>query len=246
MIYQDKAIMIRQTNYSESSRIITILTENGASVPLMAKGFNKPSSPFANLRQGFQNILFTYSRHRGMGTLTEVDVIHPYRRMNTDFDLYTGASYVLEAISRVVEEEFPDKNLYDLCKVAFDRLEDGSEMYAVLSFVLIKLFPKYGAALNFDRCIQCGTYDFQKLNRYSFKFHGLLCTDCQTENNIDRSVLIENRVVYLIAFLKHVGINDLNSIDINKETSKKMFKVVEMVFQEYTGEYFKAQKMLDI
>ncbi|CAD2076072.1 DNA repair protein RecO [Phocicoccus pinnipedialis] len=246
MIYQDKAIMIRQTNYSESSRIITILTENGISVPLMARGFNKINSPFTSLKQGFQNILFTYSRYRGMGTLTEVDVIHPYRNMNADFDLYTGASYVLEVISRVVEEDYPDKNLYDLCKIAFDRLDDGSEMYAVLSFVLIKLFPKYGVGLNIERCMSCGSYDFKKLNRYSFKFHGLLCTDCQTEESIGRSVFIEPRIVYLIAFLKHVRINDLNSIDINTETAKKMFRFVEMLFLEYSGEYFKARKMLDI
>ena len=52
MIYQHKGIMIRQTNYSESSRIITILTEDGAQVPLMARGFNKTKSPFIVLKQG--------------------------------------------------------------------------------------------------------------------------------------------------------------------------------------------------
>lgn len=246
MIYQDKGIMIRQTNYSESSRIITILNEHGASVPIMARGFNKPNSPFTTLRQGLQEVLFTYTRHKGMGTLTEVDVINPYRNINQNFDVYASASYVLEVVSRIIDSELPDSSLYKLLKVAFDRLDEGSEMYGVLSFVLVKLFPKYGVALNIDRCISCGSYDFKKMNRYSFKFHGMLCTECQTEENIGRSVFIENRIVYLAAYLKHVKIEDLNSIDIKKENAIKLFKFVEMLFEEYTGEYFKTRKLLNL
>src|SRR5699024_7472182 len=96
MIYQQKGVMIRQTNYSESSRIITILTEEGSQVPLMARSFNKTNSPFIVLRQGIKEFLFTYSRFKGMGTLIEIDEIRSFKEMNGDFDVYSHASYVLE------------------------------------------------------------------------------------------------------------------------------------------------------
>ncbi len=116
MIYQQTGMMIRQTSYSESSRIITILTESGEQVPLMARGFNKPKNQFITLRQGYLEALFTYNRFKGMGTLNDVDVTERYKNINGNFDVYTHASYILEVISRALEDEVAEPGFYSLKK----------------------------------------------------------------------------------------------------------------------------------
>lgn len=246
MIHQNKGFMIRQTNYSESSKIITLLSEHGALVPLMARGFNKPRSPFNSLKHGYKHTLFTYSRHRGMGTLTEVDIIDSYNNINSDFDTYTIASYIVELITRVTDEEIADPSLYRLMHQAFKLLDEKNEKYSVLSFVIIKLFPMYGALLNVDKCVLCGSYSYENMNRYSFKYHGVICNDHYDEEHLERSVYVSSRSIYLAAFLKHVQVEHLNSINIGEEDGKKLFKFVDMLFQEYTGEFFKTRKLLQI
>ena len=246
MIHQNKGFMIRHTNYSESSKIITVLSENGALVPLMARGFNKPRSPFNNLKQGYNHSLYTYSRHRGMGTLTEVDVISQCNNINNDFDTYTVASFIVELINRITDEEIADPALYKLMYQAFKLLDDKNEKYSVLSFVIIKLFPKYGALLNVDQCVLCGSYNYENMNRYSFKYHGVLCNNHMNDEDLERSVFVNSRSIYLAAFLKHVQIEHLNSINIDEKDGKNLFKFVDMLFQEYTGEFFKTRKLLQI
>src|SRR5699024_12655984 len=105
MIYQQTGMMIRQTSYSETSRIITILTESGEQVPLMARGFNKPKNQFITLRQGYLEALFTYNRFKGMGTMNDVDVTDRYKNVNGNIGLYTHASYLLEVILSALEAD---------------------------------------------------------------------------------------------------------------------------------------------
>ena len=137
MIYQQTGMMIRQTSYSESSRIITVLTENGEQVPLMVRGFNKPRNQFITLRQGYLEALFTYNRFKGMGTLNDVDVTERYKNINENFDVYTHASYVLEVVTRALEDDRPEPAFYRLLKKGFKLLDEANENYAVTSLVLI-------------------------------------------------------------------------------------------------------------
>src|SRR5699024_5405803 len=147
--------MIRHTNYSESSKIITVLSENGALVPLMARGFNMPRILISDLNQAYDQSLYTESRHRGMGSLTEVDLISQYNNINNDFDTYIVASFIVELINRITDEEIADPALYKLMYQAFKLLDYKNEKYSVLSFIIIKLFPNYGSLLNVDQILLC-------------------------------------------------------------------------------------------
>lgn len=244
MIYQHKGVMIRQTNYSESSRIITILTEDGAQVPLMARGFNKTKSPFIVLKQGLKEALFTYNRFKGMGTLNEVDVIQPFKRVNGDFIVYTYASYVMELITRALEEDMAQETFYRLMIKSLSLLEAESAPAAVVSFTAIKMLPYYGGQMNVDACAVCGTTDRSLFSHYSFSHHSVLCARCLDEGTALRAVPVSNRVLYLAGYMNHTPIDQVDSIRISKENAGLLLAFVEMIYDEYTGVYFKSRRLL--
>src|SRR5699024_3056422 len=163
--------------------------------------------------QGYNHSLYTYSRHRGMGTLTEVDVISQYNNINNDFDTYTVASFIVELINRITDEEIADPALYKLMYQAFKLLDDTNEKYSVLSV----------------------SYNYENINRESFKYDGVVCNNHMNDEDLERSVFVNSRSIYLAAFLKHVQIEHLNSINIGEKDGKNLFKFVDMLFQEYTG-----------
>lgn len=244
MIYQHKGIMIRQTNYSESSRIITILTEDGAQVPLMARGFNKTKSPFIVLRQGLKEVLFTYNRFKGMGMLNEVDVIQPFKRVNGDFVIYTYASYIMELITRALEEEMQQASFYRLMIKSLSLLEAESEPAGVVSFAAIKMLPYYGGQINVDECAVCGGTDRSLFSHYSFNYHSVLCARCIDEETSHRAVPINNRVLYLAGYMKHTPVDQVDSIRISKDNAALLLSFVEMIYDEYTGVYFKSRRLI--
>lgn len=235
--------MIRQTNYSETSRIITILNEEGAEVALMARGFNKPKSPFIVLRQGFREVLFTYNRFKGMGTLTEVDVVEPFKRINNDFDLYSHAAYQMEIVTKGMEED-SSPNFYKVLMKGFDLLENDNEKNAVTALVAIRMLPYYGARLNVDECAVCGNRNHKYFTHYSFKFHGVLCSHCTTEENLELSNIISNRVLYFASFMKQVRLDNIESVSINERDGEMLLKFIELIYDEYIGVYYKSRKMV--
>jgi DNA repair protein RecO (recombination protein O) len=248
MIYQQKGIMIRQTNYSETSRIITILNQDGERIPLMARGFNKPKSPFIVLRQGFREVLFTYNRFKGMGTLNEVDIIQQFKKVNNDFDLYACASYMMEIVIKGMDEDtdFTTGNFYNLAIKGLELLEAGHSKKGVLALIAIKMLPYYGAQLNVDQCAICGNRNYKQFSHYSFKYHGVLCNNCLTDETLERSNLISNRVLYLAAYMKNAKLDSIESVKINEENSKMLLKFIELIYDEYVGVFFKSRKMVDM
>ncbi|GAA3722322.1 DNA repair protein RecO [Salinicoccus jeotgali] len=245
MIFQQKGIMIRQTNYSESSRIITVLTEDGTQVPMMARGFNKPKSPFIVLRQGIKEVLFTYNRFKGIGTLNETDVVQPFKYINNTFSVYTYASYIVELIIRALEEDQQQESFYRLLIKSASLLEDKSTPAAVTAFAAIKMLPYYGGQMNVDECATCGSRDRSRFSHYSFSYHGVICADCFNEDTGVRSVPVKSRVLYLAGYMKHVALHNVESINVTDENGKALLKFVEMIYDEYTGVFFKSRKLIE-
>ena len=75
MLLKQKGIIIKAVDYGESDKIITILNEHGAKVPLMVRKAKKSRSGLQANTQLFVYGLFIYSKWKGMGTLSTVDVI---------------------------------------------------------------------------------------------------------------------------------------------------------------------------
>lgn len=245
MLYKQQGFVIRQTNYSESSKIITMLSENGVQVPLMARGFNKPNNAYQTLKQGITETLFTYSKHKGMGTLTEVETIHNYKVINKDFDLYAFAAYIQEVVIRGTEGGLESKGFYVLLKKGFDLLEAGYEKNAVLAFIMIKMMRFYGVELQAEHCEICGTTDYKLFDRYSYEHHGIICQNCYNEFEHTRTVPVSNKVLYFANLFKVTKILQMNSIKMSAENGENLRRFIEHLYDEYAAVFFKARKLVD-
>ena len=245
MLYKQQGFVIRQTNYSESSKIITMLSENGVQVPMMARGFNRPNNAFQTLKQGITETLFTYSKHKGMGTLTEVEVIHNYSAINKDFDLYAYASYIQEVVVRGMDGGLESKGFYVLLKKGFDLLEAGYEKNAVLAFIMIKMMRFYGVELQASHCEICGTDDYKLFDRYSYEHHGIICQNCYNEFEHTRTVPVSNKVLYFANLFKMTKILQMNSIKMSAENGENLRRFIEHLYDEYAAVFFKARKLID-
>lgn len=81
---KQKGIIIKSVDYGESDKIITILNEYGAKIPLMARRAKKVKSGLQANTQLFVYGLFIYNKWRGMGTLNSVDVINQHYELQLD------------------------------------------------------------------------------------------------------------------------------------------------------------------
>lgn len=235
--------MIKSVDYGESDKIITILNEHGAKVPLMARRVKKSKSGLQAHTQLFVYGLFVYSKWKGMGTISSIDVIEQNYNLRLDIYESSFASLCTEVIDRSIEAEEVSKESYELLHFVLSKINEGVSAQLMSVIVLLKKMSNFGFNAIFDRCVITNNQDQSQLAAYSFKFDGAISI-----NVLDRdpyAVKISNKTLYLLALLQHMPITKMNSLNINETIVDEMSELIIMLYREYAGMFFKSQKLIN-
>jgi DNA repair protein RecO (recombination protein O) len=143
------AILLRRTRLSDTSWIVTWLTEASGRLKTAAKGARRPRSPFAGKLDLFflEEISYTASRKSDLHALREVVLVEPFIGLRADFLRTELAAYFVELIELVTEAEQPVPELFDLLLRAFRYLDTGQPtLRALLHFEseLVRLLGIHG------------------------------------------------------------------------------------------------------
>lgn len=121
------AILLRRTRLTETSLIVTWLTELHGKLKTVAKGARRPKSPFAGkLDLFFQaEIQFVRSKKSDLHTLRESVLREPFEGLRENYRRTELAAYFVELIEMVTEPEHPVPELYELLARALAYLARG-------------------------------------------------------------------------------------------------------------------------
>ncbi len=145
------AILLRRTRLSDTSWIITWLSETEGRLKTVAKGARRPRSPFAGKLDLFflAEISYAPSRKSDLHTLREVVLSQPFDGLRANFLRTELGAYFVELIELVTEPEHPVPELYDLFLRALRYLDGGRPtLRALLHFEseLVRLLGIHGQA----------------------------------------------------------------------------------------------------
>ncbi|MDK6297532.1 DNA repair protein RecO [Staphylococcus caprae] len=240
---KQKGIIIKSVDYGESDKIITILNEYGAKIPLMARRAKKVKSGLQAHTQMFVYGLFIYNKWRGMGTLNSVDVINQHYELQLDLYESSYASLCAETIERSMEENEVSKYNYELLHFVLTKISEGTSAQLMSIVVLLKCMAKFGFTASFNRCVITGNDDQSKLMGYSFKFDGAISQEVAYQD--PHALKLTNRSFYLLDILQKLPINKMNSLSIHQEILDEMSELIIMLYREYAGMFFKSQKLIN-
>ena len=110
------AILLRRIRLTETSLIVTWLTEQHGKLKTMAKGARQPKSRFAGRLDLFYlcEIDFARSRRGDLHTLREVTFCHAHEGLRADPERVALAAYFVELIDLVTEADHPVPEVFDL------------------------------------------------------------------------------------------------------------------------------------
>ena len=143
------AILLRRTRLSDTSWIVTWLTQAHGRVKTAAKGARRPRSPFAGKLDLFflDDISYSPSRRSDLHALREAVLIQPFSGLRAEFLRTELAAYFVELIELVTEAEHPVPELFDLLLRALGYLDTGRPaLRALLHFEseLVRLLGIHG------------------------------------------------------------------------------------------------------
>jgi DNA repair protein RecO (recombination protein O) len=187
-----EAIVVRQTDFSESSRIVRLFTREFGTVSAIAKGGRRLKGPFEAALDLLARcrIVFLRKSSGGLDLLTEAQLISRFTPNRTHLTSLYGGYYVAELLNHLTEEYDPCPELYDAAVRTLQRLETESPPdVTILRFELI-LLQQLGHLPAFDECVACRSPISPQSAPLSFWVSqgGLLCANCQQKEFAKTSI----------------------------------------------------------
>jgi len=120
-----EGIILHLRPLTDSSLIVTWLTRDRGRLKTVAKAARRPHSPFAGQLDLFFAATLTYaeSRRSDLHVLREMKLIGQPERLRRDYGALKAASRLAEYLNKSLEPEFPDPELYQMCKDYLQSLE---------------------------------------------------------------------------------------------------------------------------
>ncbi len=119
------ALVLREVNYKESDKILTLLTEREGKIAVSARGCRKKGSPIAAACQLLVWGEFTLYEFNGLWAVKEAATERLFEGLRRDLDKLALGSYIAEATETLAEEGQPETGLLAValnCLHALDKL----------------------------------------------------------------------------------------------------------------------------
>jgi DNA repair protein RecO (recombination protein O) len=150
MIIHTKAIILRVIDFQESSKILTVLSEEHGKIALIAKGAKKPKNKLSGILEtgAVLDVVYYYKQSRGVQTLTEASIYYSDHSFRTDLGKTAILYATLELIAQIVHEHEVNEPVFDFVITFIKWLGNSEETYpSVFAYVQIRLADIIGFGL---------------------------------------------------------------------------------------------------
>ena len=181
---RDHAIVLRLTEYSESSQIATLFAADHGLLRLIAKGIRRGTATrFAVGLDLLESGDVQYTPARGdatLGTLTDWTQRAAFAGLRAGLAGVYGGQYAAELTAALTEEGDPHRSLFDALHRLLTDLTDGQCPTPALARFQFELLESIGYGPSLDRCTSCQNAPPADQPAYfSTAAGGLVCRDCE-------------------------------------------------------------------
>ena len=181
-IVTTQSVVLQVHRYSDTSKILRLLTRTHGPLSVIARGALRPKSRLSGLLEPFAegNATFYLKRNRDLHTLSDFDLIRERQALGLDMVRFGGASVLCELVLRVAPRE-PDDVLYDTLVSGLDHLLQAptEEVEGISTARIWQLVSLLGFAPSVDECIDCGRPpEPDQPARFDLQAGGLRCARC--------------------------------------------------------------------
>ena len=157
-LYKEQGIVLRAIKLGESDKIVSILTQGSGKIRAVAKGIRRTNSKFGARLEPLTHVSLLLYQGRNLDTVTQAEIISPFRSIRVNFELIAAAETMLEAADKVAEEHERNLRLFLLLLSGLRALDERPlDPEAVAESYLLKLLSLSGFHPSFSACAVCGT-----------------------------------------------------------------------------------------
>lgn len=237
MISKFEGIIINETPYGDTSKIINIFTKEHGVIGVMCQGVKSLKNPLRTktLKYTYGYFHLKYNENK-LSKLIDVDIINNLNEIKNDIILISYLSYITELTNQVIKQN-EDKNIFNIFISTILKLNEKQNPLILTNILEIKYLDYLGVGLNLNSCIKCGN----KTNIVTLDPDegGYICKKCYQNEKI-----LNPKSVKLIRMYYLIDINSISNISISKEITDEINYFLDKYYERYTGLYLKSKDFL--
>lgn len=230
-------IVLSDTNYSESSKILNVLTKEHGKIGIISKGCRNLKSSLrsvsSKLTYGYFNI---YYKQEGLSVLISVDIINDFSNIKQDLFKIGYATFLSDLTNQVLKETSSNE-IFDLFINGLIKINDDFDPMIIANIIELKYLNYLGVMPILDCCSVCGSN--KKIVTISSFAGGYLCVNCYKNEYI-----VDEKTVKLLRMFSYVDISKIKELNILPKNKNEINRFLENYYDRYTGIYLKSKDFL--
>lgn len=230
-------IVLSDTNYSESSKILNVLTKEHGKIGIISKGCRNLKSSLrsvsSKLTYGYFNI---YYKQEGLSVLISVDIINDFSNIKQDLFKIGYATFLSDLTNQVLKET-SSSEIFDLFINGLIKINDDFDPMIITNIIELKYLNYLGVMPILDCCSVCGSN--KKIVTISSFAGGYLCVNCYKNEYI-----VDEKTIKLLRMFSYVDISKIKELNILPKNKNEINKFLENYYDRYTGIYLKSKDFL--
>ena len=236
-IIEVEGIVLNETNYSESSKILNVLTKEYGLIGIMSKGCRNIKSKLRSVsRKLIYGKFHIYYKEDKLSTLIAVDVISSFPNIISDLERISYASYIIDLTKQIVKQT-SDDGVFDILKNTLIKLEEGLNPLALTNILELKYLEYLGVMPNISSCSICSSD--KNIVTLSSDAGGYICGDCYTDEG-----MVSDKTIKMIRMYYYVDIEKITKLDVSDSVTKEINNFLDHYYDKYTGLYLKSKEFI--
>ena len=232
-----KGIIVKDTNYSESSKILNHITEDKGMIGIISKGCrnykSKLRSVSCKLTYGY---FYVNYKENSLSNLIEVDVIDEFKSIKTDLKKIGYTTYLVDLAMQVMKQNEQIK-IFNILEDALIKIENNFDPALITNIVELKYLPYLGVGPVLDKCSICGTQ--KNIITINSDAGGYVCQNCYTSEYV-----ADQKTIKLLRMFEVLDISKIKELNVLDKNKREINKFLEDYYQKYTGLYLKSKDFL--
>ncbi|SNX55253.1 DNA repair protein RecO [Thermoanaerobacterium sp. RBIITD] len=237
-----ESIVLKSSLIGETDKIVTLFTKSNGKVQALAKGARNSKSRFLGASHPFCIGYYVLFEGQNYYYIDQWELIHTFIKFEDDILKLSYASYYVDMVYKLLQEEEKNINIYNLLKYALILLEKDATNPDILTILYVLRFVTFmGYLPEVNNCTSCGRKD--NINFFSPSIGGVLCNNCR---NISNDILyIKRDTLNVLRYLLKYGFHSLDKIKIPNHTIEELDKIITEYVNVHFEKNFQSKNLLE-
>lgn len=231
-----KGLIIKQSDFKEANRVLTIFTEDFGIINAVAYGAKSIRNKNSASTQVMTYADFIFSNtNRDMMSVQSAEIIDSFFGVKEDITKLSLCTYFADLVYSLLNSNSPDCDMLSLMLNSLYALSYKDFDIKKIKAVFELRAMAYGGYMpNISYCVGCSS--IENITHFNAQKGGIVCRNC----NQSGGVLIDGNVYHTLSYILTADAKKMLSFDADEDTMKRVSDIAEEYVLTYCDKNFKS------